>query len=278
MAVVRFTMLFHHESSTTSLSDAPPVRVGGWSESFYYEDSTTNPTQVRSMQLKRAALLPNRASIIGQRYQFPDGSSRTANEIFAGTSGESVDVPQMALLCNAKNLTFASTRRFYIRGLPDAWVQNGELVNDIAVRNRFNQYFFWLRYFSWRARNKSAAVADIVSILGNGAFVLASDLTFLPGQQFRIRRAVDQYGRSINGVFRVATRTNDREGTLQGWTVSVVDNRGKVQLTAYQQVPFVPGQVYISRVGVKKVGRSFFQYRGRAGKRKPRAQPAMVAG
>lgn len=278
MARVRFTVLFHHQSSETSFPSAPPVRVAGWSESFYYDDTIVNAFVLRQFMLRRAALLPTGAFIVGQRYQFADGSSRSDSVRIDSSTGLSVDVPQMALLCTARNLDFQSTRRFMIRGLPDDWVVAGELATGAVgqiIQSRLDLYFNVLNVMQWKARNRSAASADIATVATDGTFVLNQDLVFNVGDRLRMVRVKDIYGRSVTGTFQVTTATDTRTGKLTGWPAGVtVTGIGRMQFVSFVYPPFIgPGgtqvsQISVSRVVVKKVGRSFFQYRGRQPKRK----------
>lgn len=271
MATNRLTILFHHQSSDTSSPSAPPVRVAGWSESFYYNDSITDSGDIARLCQRRAALLPQNAFIIGQRYQFADGSSRSDSVRYNSNTGLAVDVPQMSLLCSARNLAQQSTRRFMIRGIPDAWVVNGELVGGsagVAARARINAYFDELADWLWKARDRNAATADIMTIAANGQFNLAQDLAFADGDLLRFQRVVSTVKLPIKGSYRVLSHTSQRVGVFANWNGLTVSNVGKVQLVAFKFVPFVIKAQSFSRVAVKKVGRSFFQYRGRASKRK----------
>lgn len=273
MALVRLTLLFHHQSSDTGSPNAPPVRVAGWSESFYYDD-TTPGVDVSGLMATRAALLPQGAFIVGQRYQFADGSSRSDTRRVNSNTGLSVDVPQMSLLCSARNLELQSTRRFMIRGLPDAWVVNGELVSGPdgrSVRTRLVNYFDALGSgFSWKARNPGGAEADVATITNPGLATVLQDLPAFIGTLLRAKRVKDIYGRSVNGTFRVGTDPVplSKVFPLVGWPNTAVVGKGKLQIATFRQVPFVLKDITFSRVVVKKVGRNFFQYRGRAPKRR----------
>jgi len=268
MALVRLSMLFHHVSSTTSISDGAPVRVGGWSENLYFDDAAKMPASITAMQVRRAALLPANCAIIGQRYRFADGSSQTFTERFASPGDFSVDIPQMALQCTAKNLGMASIRKFNIRGLPDSWVVNGEWIGSGPAQSRLIAYFNTLVGFQWKGRLRSAAAVDVVSIDGNGVFVLADDLAFTLGGQIRLVRVTNDVGQNVTGIYRVLLRTDARNGKLANWKSSTVDSVGKFQLVSFQYPTFLAGQITYSRVAPRKVGRSFFQYRGRASKRR----------
>lgn len=270
MAIVRLSILFHHVSGTTALANAAPVRTAGWSENFYYDSTGVTDAIINAMQVARAALLPTQAAIIGQRFQFEDGSTRTATRRYSGTTGESVDIPQMGLLASSRNLGFQSTRHFIIRGIPDAWVVAGELVDNAAIQLALRNYFTQLANgFRWKARNKAATQVDITRIDNNGNAIVAPGWPITTDDRVRMVRVVNTVGQSITGTYRLLAVTDSTHFQIANWGDNLtVANRGRLQLVSFNYPPFLPGQTQVSRVAPKKVGRSFFQARGRVSARR----------
>jgi len=270
MSIVRLSLLFHHVTGSTALVNGAPVRTAGWSESFYYESSVAGPATLNQLQVRRAALLPAQAAIIGQRFQFDDGSTRTSTERFAGTTGESVDIPQMGVLCASRNLGAQSTRHFILRGIPDTWVVAGELVTTATILLPFTQFFNQLpNGFKWKARDKAALQANITSIDAAGNYLTADEFPTAAGRQVRMVRVVNTIGESITGKYRIESIAGTRAGKIANWTGNgTVGAVGKLQAVSFIYPAFLAGQTFISRVTPKKVGRSFFQSRGRASARR----------
>lgn len=266
--MTRFEMLFHHASSTTVGVRQPVVRTGGWSESLFFDETATSwVSDLNRLQIARAGLLPDQASIIGQRYEYPDGSTNTDNRIYAGSSGETVDVPQMALEFSAKDATVKSVRHWTIRGLPDAWVVRGEITTDLGVLASIGRYLGQLSGFRWKCVDKGAASSGVVEISSNGNYELDVPFTLAVGSYVKLLRCRDQYGRAVKGKFYVNASPSLQTGTLANWPAGIIVQNGRMRLVSSGFGTFDFTQMSISRVMVKKIGRSFFQYRGRASKR-----------
>lgn len=266
--MTRFEMLFHHASSTTVGVRQPVVRTGGWSESLFFDETaSTWASDLNRLQISRAGLLPDQASIIGQRYEYPDGSTNTDNRIYGGSSGESVDVPQMALEFSCKDATVKSVRHWTIRGLPDAWVIRGEISTDTAVSQAIQRYLAQMAGFRWKCVDKSAATAGIVEISSNGNYELDVAFTLAVGSYVKLLRCRDQYGRAAKGKFYVNASPTVQTGTLANWPAGIIVQNGRMRLVSSGFGTFAQAFSSVSRVMVKKIGRSFFQYRGRASKR-----------
>src|SRR4051812_2176397 len=97
----KYTAIF--ELSTNNSNTAQGHRVGGWSETVYYNGSVNavNIAQFTNLCQRRARFLPASAAVVGQRYQNidPVGGASTGSVRFPGNANYGNDVPQMSLLC-----------------------------------------------------------------------------------------------------------------------------------------------------------------------------------
>lgn len=258
--MLRFSMLFHSVSAN--------VRVAGWSESWYFDgDVLAAETPAQRLCEARAAILPSNSKIIGQRYQVIGGMSRTSSLIFPGTTRLGNDVPQMALLCRVVAIGTANKKLFTLRGLPDNYVVAGELaaVDQLvpAVRNYLTNVS--ILGFRFRGRTLTNPQVNILSVAADGTFQLTADLIYNQGDYLTMMRVKDVFGRSVKGSFYVLTKTDARNGRFASWPAGVaVGQNGRVRKLEYQypQIAGV-GSQYL-RVVVRKVGRPFDLYHGRA--------------
>jgi len=266
----KMTALF---TDSTNKSGTLPagVRVAGWSESWWY-DGTITAAQVSMHYINtaRAGLLPNSAAIVGQRYQSTDGGSSTTAFVYPGTNGNLTDVPQMALLCFAQGAGRPNVRRFTLRGIPDIYVYEGEFgsgSNWTALWGLWTQQLE--RYGAkFRARDLSQPRLPFLSINLGGLVTTAATHGLAPGAKIQFFRLRDQYNRPVKGVFTVTAAPTTTTFQLQNYEL------GECGAGEYRRVV---DPIYCSvqaaavlpiRAVVRKVGRPFGQYRGRASRRK----------
>ena len=257
--------------------------IGGWSETYYsaYSASIARQTiesgsfSFPGLIPARALLLPRTSLIIGYRlYTFPGGKGSTYGFGAQGVLGYTTDTPQMGLLLSAADSTGTRTRRWTIRAIPDIFTQFGEFAPDNTYRQSLLNYFQALNNFYWAGQ--SLPVIDQV-IQGCTTLGLCKVLppvlgAFAPGNNVIIHRAKSPNGSTQKWKTRVASI----DGVTGDITVSppppVPLTGGFLKLVATPVLlPFVASSIQVNRTVVKKIGRPFEQYRGRASKRRPLA-------
>lgn len=266
--IVKCTMLFSLATNTSGQSLGR--RIGGWSESVYDNTDNINTTQ-RTFALlcqARAGMLPVGAAVIGQRYQIvnPVGGTTTTKRVFPGTIAPA-DVPQMAAQFSCPGVGVPNVRLFTLRGMPDANVVEGEFKPTPEYLAAFNLFKNRLRNWYFRGRALTNLEVPIVSISSAGVFVLGAALTFDELNKIRIFKAKEtSFDTTISGLFTVLTKTSSTGGTFANWTHgNRVDGTCRVDGVIYPQIQAL--QASDITVTVRKVGRPFNQYRGRASAR-----------
>lgn len=255
-------------------------RQGGWTESLYADQANIQIVKNNLFGIQgglnpifpitqtRAALLPTGAQIVGQRIQQvePVGPTTSFGAVYPGGAGLAQDVPQMSLLIVVPGLGVRNTRRWILRGMPDARVVNGEYSPAAQWTADFNSFTQSLGNWNFRALNLDAAAVDITSISSAGAVVTNGNSPFAQFAVLKIMRVQDAGGNNVSGKFTVATvGPNANNFTLANWTAgNCTGGRARVLQYIY---PFIDtANVAINRTVVKKVGVPSIRYRGRRSK------------
>lgn len=273
---LKCTALFQHVTNTGAeggvlTTPAPITRVGGWSESWYLDAETVSPDdRFRRVNLARAALLPIGCSIIGQRYQMvePVGSSQTGSFVYPGTAGTLADVPQMALFCRVHAVNAINIRPAVLRGIPDARAVRGEYNPSDAYTKAISLYFGELATwgFKFRGRDLSAPQLPLIHILADGSVQTEVAHTYVVGDMVQVLRAVGADGRKRGGRFQVTAVLNSFHFSIN-WNQLFDSTGGRVRKDLGYSYYDIVTPVDIRGVTVKRVGRPFFQYRGRRSNR-----------
>lgn len=250
---------------------AATARIGGWSESWYF-DGTPEAARTNFERLCafRAGLMPTTAAIIGQRYQVIGGGSATASRRFPGAAGIATDVPQMGLLCTFPGQGVANIRRLTLRGFPDGWVSGGELLPNFDFNAAFTLFALAVtsNAFRFRGRDLAAPSARIAGIAAR-VLTLTDPLVFIVGDYLQLRDVRTTTGRSVSGRYQVEATTGPTNATLRGFpATSTVELNGFAnKYTIIYPLMQPRPAISFSRIVVKKVGRPFGGYRGRSSKR-----------
>lgn len=275
MAVFKFTMLFAH-SSAASAPNYPVHRIGGWSESWYVNDTSaagvlTRATLGNGILPSRAALLPNSGSIVGVRVQqvSPPGPSQTATALYPGTAANLADIPQMGLLCSVAGQGVSNIRRFILRGVPDVMVKEGEYSPsgdyDAAVKA-----FLSVGILSWnfRGRDLSIPPAKILNVSTLGVVTCQAAVTFPLLGMVRILKSKDTSGTLRGGVYQVSSvGPGTNVFTVLNWQWGTT-NGGSVRTEAVVYPLVDTSTAKPNRIVTRRVGRPFTAYRGRRSKRR----------
>lgn len=266
--VIKCDMLIN-ASTNKSGSTQAQVRTGGWSEGWYVEVDPDNARiNFEDVCAARAALLPNNCTIVGQRYRIIGGGSSSGGKSFPGGSGLQGDIPQMALLCTVAGNGVPNIRRFRIGGIPDARVVEGEYNPSSAYTAALNRYFAKCQEdgMKFKYRNLAAGRVDIKSIDSTGLMTVFVAQTFNAIPFIDLLKCRDSQNKAVKGRFGLVAGGDNLHAQLIGWKgQTVVKGSFRLVQDAYS---FVNQKSFnVGRVVVHKVGRAFFQYRGRASKR-----------
>jgi hypothetical protein len=267
MSFTKCTMLF--ELATNKTAGLSNNRIGGWSETWYRTTITGLKGAFETLCQARARLLPNGALVVGQRYQelVLGGGSQTASARYPGIGGNPADVPQMALLCRASAQGAPNRRGITLRGIPDAVVVQGEYAPTTNFTNDLQAFFTLLKSNLWRFRGKdlTATQVPLISISSAGLATTALAHSFSNGTVVRILRAAKLDKEVVSGLFTLGgAAPTGTTFTMPNWGPdATTGGLARLEGTVYPVV----NEVNISRVVVRKVGRPFSGYRGRASNR-----------
>jgi len=283
---VKCTMLF--QLATGTQEPNPSLRrIGGWSESFYFGGNDIQAADLyfnggpggppASWCELRAGLLPTGAQIVGQRYQIVDpvGRSQSLNKIWNGGSGMNCDVPQMALLTRLISATTPNTRMYIIRGIPDQMVVDGEYRPSIAFRNAVNRLLVACAQLSMKVKPVDGARASIATVDNSGLVTFqAVRPSVAVNGILNVRNVQMANGTMTNGTFFVeALGPAALQLKLFRWPESN-GAQGEAFVTTSNYPQFSATGFTVGRVIVRKVGRPFVAFRGRASVRRRRRRVA----
>lgn len=268
MAVYKATMIFQQTSNAGGT--AANTRSGGWSESLYWQGSDLALLKQQFLQLCniRSWMLSNAGLIVGQRYQRIDplGAAFSSGQRFSGNIQLS-DQPQVAITFTVPGLGVPNARRFTLRGIADARVQEGEYVPSAAFTGNLAAFVRKLGNFCFRAKNQVIDKIPLSSVAADGTFVLQQPLTYALNDYLNLSEVLISTNYRVGGRFHVKTRTDDQHGIISGW-IYPAGTGGFVKLDEL----IFPGFDFNAEVTpiacVRKVGRPSSGYRGRASARR----------
>lgn len=274
MATWKYTMIFN--SSTNVSGGSVGQRTGGWSEGLYSANAPTAEigagtyrSVFEELCSLRARLLPTGFAVVGQRYQQidPIGGSATGGFNAPGSAGIQADVPQMALFLRLTAAETPNIKPLTLRGLPDARVVEGEYKPESTFTAALQAFVNKLNIWRFKGRDLTQTPVAITSIDANGLATLDPGNPFVPDDYVRVLRTTDINGDRQGGRFRVIAPITTSTVTLQGWDLGECHGgKMRLDLTIY---PLIGAQTAnVLRVIVRKVGRPFGQYRGRASTRR----------
>jgi hypothetical protein len=275
----KITLLFQQSTGIDPTQPGINKHIGGWSESVYSGESDIAVVRAKLFTAgswgiglcpARAALLSQFGQIVGQRILqvAPSaGRAQTSNFSFPGGT-EDTDVPQMALQCSAAGVGVVNVRHFSMRGIPDAQVKFGEFYPSPAYANAVSVYFTELQNWRFRGQDLTAAFADVATIDVTGLVTLpAITVPFGVGDQVQFRGLkADGTNQPFSLKGFVAAVPTVNTFTLRNFTAPP-SHGGQVRKVSYF-LYLMGTPMSVDRAAVRKVGRPFFQYRGRRSKRK----------
>jgi len=273
--VIRATMIFAYTNDAG--------RTGSWSESWYLNTSLSDPVmrnKFAALMADRALMLPVPGKINGQRFTqvndaaFSSGAAQKSlayNTVVPGVydnrgAGPQQDIPQLALQCRVQGTGVNNVKNYDIHGIPDGLVRGGVFIPDPQFNQGFSNWLQQLRNDSWgfRAIDLSQPKIGIASIGADGTYVTTANQDYAKGQYLQLLRVKDVNGKSVKGVFQIASVTNATTGVLLGWKGQVVGQNGNLRRRNWIYPACAPGTNEMVTVTTRKIGRPSKPYLGRS--------------
>lgn len=258
------TWLFNGRSERTG-------NVWGFSETWY--TNLAGDALVTAMDLvssRRVQILSSDTQVVGYRIGTANGRAYVVRKEFKPPmSNDHSNLPVDAALCKCGIAGSDNQKRFFFHDLPDNTVNamsvdfNTEGQIELVVQT-LSAAGFLVRY-----QNPVAAQAPILSIDATGNVVTSAAFAVAANNTVTLLNCRDVNNRAIRGTFIAETVTDGTHFKLAHWGGSTVGRSGKVRLTSFLfgAALFLPEETVI-RGGAKKVGRPFFQLRGRVPNRR----------
>ena len=262
-------------------------RACGFSDSWYDSGDETQVMTDADRQLvnRRAALLPDSASIVGFRISLLDefgkskGRSRVYKTSVGGGQGTQPNDPRMALKYTLFGNGVTNELQYYLQNIPTARIANGSYNPSQSFEDQVKVYFDFVynngyRFFGF---NQALDVAPILKIEINedpeiltGTVTLERNNVWAPGNTVRVidsRTDLRGHFRQKPSGYQVLTSAG-LVLTLANWDQGACTGG---RMTTWAKVlcqPFLDDRGKQSPlVCTRKVGRPFFQYRGRTSSR-----------
>lgn len=261
--------IMQFNTSTNQSGLVPKRRTGGFSESFYTDAIYNQALRdvFHKLCQKRALLLPTGLNIVGQEYLTVDpvGPAAAQSRLFAGAAGYPCDVPQMSAQCRGFSNETRNISKLVVKGIPDAWVVEGELVLLPQWKAAFTVFFNTLAEgWRFRGRDLSQPAIPVLSISSIGEVLLEEPNIYNVGDFVRVLRSTNALKRRGGGRYMVSGTTPPNGLVLHGWNRGA-STGGTIRLDAVVYPPFAGAEIV--QAVTRKVGRPFGGYRGRASKR-----------
>ena len=250
----------------------PNTRTGGIGES-YFNDTPPNSIgpAIYNLMGQRANLLSNQVTLVG--YRVSDISVKNVSQLFhsniPGTwvGAQAMDFPQACIQASGLGKhSNKQTLQLKLRGLPDEASKGGTIDTTlVSLQSRAKPFFDSLRDGNWWQiqTNMRADSVKIVNISGVGTANCEKPHPFANNARVTLLRMRDAVtGAKVRGgTVTITTGTNP----LQFQVVGLVYPNGLKGGTARLQ-DVIANQyqdLNITDVGLRKVGKSFFSYRGK---------------
>jgi len=268
MAIIKVTLLFQ-QATNVSYPNRPSHRVAGWSESWYFSGSVAGAFAAvlggAGLCVKRAALLPVGARIVGQRVQSVDpiGAAISQKNGFPGGAGLPSDVPQIALLQTVPSSSGRNVKHYLMRGVPDICVEEGEYTATPGFAVALAAYQIALGTFRFKGIDLTESVVDIVSVSAGGLITTIEPHEMVAGEEAIVTRSYTDSGNALaSGTFKVVSDPTTTTLQLAGWTKGASSGGHLRRKTVIY--PIIDGEsITVDRVVMRKTGRPFDQYSGR---------------
>jgi len=227
----------------------------------------------------RMNMLPKSVVCVGFRVgDVSPGSRAVVDTDSAGGQGDAgftVGTANDAFLYGIRGTESNTFKRGFLHTAPDELVASGDFNTftrcNFLARSWLNALASEGFLFRYKVTNNANTQGNILYIDETGNVNLETAIVGLTAQSVvQIVRCRDTDGKTIKGNWSLAAFTNGSTFKLRNWfTGHIVNLSGKVRLISYGYTGIVPlpsgnkPTNPLIRVGDRKVGRPFFQLRGR---------------
>lgn len=244
--------------------------VFGWSESWYTGRAGADlEAAMDAISLVRAAILASGSFIVGYRISTGPGQAYVIRKSFKPPfANDGCNLPVDSALCQVNIVGSNNLKRFWLHNLPDSWINQATIAPDRIPFVRLTVKAYCDAGFGVRIQNQANAQIGVLSIDNTGLVTTIAAHGLAVGNECSFLRCSDINGRTIRGQWIVTTVPSATTFTVAHWPNLTVARSGKVRLTSFLYNNAVyPGDRSVIRGGSRKVGRPFFQSRGRAAAR-----------
>lgn len=255
------TWLFGGSTSASGLT-------WGFSESWY--TNLAGDALINAMDLvssRRVQILSRSSEIVGYRIGTPNGRSFVVRKRFSSPSGNDwSNMPVDAALCQCGIAGSDNRKKFFFHDLPDDWVNLASV--EAARRPAINTVISTIAAagFLVRFQNPIAVAAPILAVDALGAVTTSAPVALAVNNVVSFLNMRDTNNRAIRGTFVVDLVTDPTHFRVAHWGGSIVGRSGRVRVVSFLvgAALYLGDTTSIIRGGSRKVGRPFFQLRGRA--------------
>jgi hypothetical protein len=254
---------------------AQSTRDGGWTDNLYFSGTLSEcELRCRRYALERANLLSSTGFVNGVRIVNVDapGIAKAIPYSFPGPKDAVCDVPQMAFRLSLQCAN-GTRRQLVLAGVPDELVLGGAAsFNPASTRNFTILNTILSGGFGKLGVVRSNPLVNVLSISTGGLVTTLSNHGLNANDTVRFFRTKDVYGVPVQGKWKVnGTPPSTTTFNLAEWNANPINpygtvNGGKVRKLAFEFVGFE--DLTFAGVTIRKVGRPFDQYRGRASRRR----------
>lgn len=268
---LKATWLFNGFSESSGIS-------WGYSESWYSNlEGAQLEAAMDTISALRVAMLPTDASIVGYRIGQPNGRSYVLRKIYKSpnedpsTSNVQVDSALCAMSVNG----VPTIKKFWIHDLPDNSVTGVSVSRNMGRKITAFCQGIQAQNFLCRYIVANAPKAQILQITALGLVTTIDAIAVGVGNLVQFLNCKDNNGKTIRGKYVVTAVADNKNFTIAHWPGNVVARSGTARV---QQFGFAPCSVLrpaphgesgsVIKAGSRKVGRPFFQSRGRVSNRR----------
>jgi len=244
-------------------------KVWGFSENWY--SGLSGNALVAAMDTVssfRRLLLASDTVICGYRIGVDGGRSYVVRRTFAAPrANDASNIPVDSALCQCSVNGSTTIKKFWFHDLPDDWV-NSTLILDARRQTILNCIGALVNNgFMVRYQVPNAIGGDVQGITALGEVTTVQATGLAAGNLVQFLNCKDINGRTVRGKYIIASLGAGNTFTLAHWSGQVVARRGRVRLVQFAYgaaQTFAPDSTLgLISGGSRKVGRPFFQSRGR---------------
>lgn len=253
------TWLFNGSSQSSG-------RAWGFSESWF--TNLAGDALITAMDLvstRRAQILSKNTQIVGYRIGQAGGRSFVVRKLFdPPSSNDASNMPVDAALCQMDVAGGTARKKFFFHDLPDDWVVRTTIDPARFAAINLVMQTISAAGFLVRFQLQAAISAPILEVSALGVVKTSAAIGLAQNNIVSFLAVRDINNRPIRGSYVVTNVADAQTFTVAHWPGNVVGRRGRVRLVSfdYGGALFLPNSGIIGGAS-RKVGRPFFQFRGR---------------